>query len=326
MTEFRRPSSVFGRNTVTQLALSTFWSSGRDWRLRDFFAAGADLGFDCFELSGIHHDTFYDEIRPGVFRFVSLHDPAPSARGQTRRGSGELRRADIVYTSLDDERRQRAVALTKNSIDIAAEYGARLVVLHPGQTGASPEIEAQLKQLFAQGKISAPEADALRVQLAIERAHQHRERMDALRRSLDELVAHALARKVKLGLENRPAHEITNFAEVGEILSWYPDDVIGYWHDTGHAQVQANLGFTPHADWLRAYASRIIGMHLHDARGVTNHHAPGTGNVEWRALAPLAPRNGVRVLEVDKTVSPEQVRASVEYLRVSGWIVEKDER
>ncbi|MCI0476633.1 MAG: sugar phosphate isomerase/epimerase, partial [Anaerolineales bacterium] len=181
---------------MTQLALSSFWSSGRDWRLRDFFTAGADLGFECFELSGINDDTFFDEIRPGAFRFVSLHDPAPPARGQSRRGSGKLRRTDIVYTSLDDARRRRAITLTQNSIDVAAEYGARVIVLHPGQTGANPEIEARLKQLFAQGKISSPEADALRAQLATERAVQHRERMDALHRSLDELVAYTSARKV----------------------------------------------------------------------------------------------------------------------------------
>ncbi len=305
---------------MTTLALSTFWASGRDWRLRDFFAAGADLGFDCFELSGIQRDTFYGEIRPGVFRFVSLHDSAPPARAQTRLGSGELRRADIVYTSLDEERRRRAIALTKNSIDVAAEYGARVVVLHPGQTSASPAIEERLKQLFAQEKIDSPEADALRAQLAVERADRRRERMDALHRALDELAAYALPRKIQLGLENRPAHEITNFVEMGEILAWYSGDVIGYCHDTGHAQVQANLGFTPHADWLCAYAPRLIGMHLHDARGVTNHHAPGIGNVDWRALAPLAPKNVVRVLEVDRTVSSDAVRAGIAHLRATGWL------
>lgn len=305
---------------MTTLALSSFWSSGRDWRPLDFFAAGAALGFDCFELSGIHRDTFYDEIRPGTFNIVSLHDPAPPLRGQTRLGSKELRRADIVYTSLDEERRQRSVALTRRSIDVAMEYGACVIVLHPGQTSASPEIEERLKQLFLQGAINSSEANALRARLVTERAHQHREHMDALHRSLDELVAYASAHNIRLGLENRPAHEITNYAEMGEILSWYPADVIGYWHDTGHAQVQANLGFVPHADWLRAYASRVIGMHLHDAIGVTNHHAPGNGNVDWRGLAQLVPAHAIRVLEVDHQVSPDSVRAGVAHLSAIGWL------
>ena len=79
--------------------------SGRDWRPRDFFTAGANLGFDSFELSGVHGDTFYDEIRPGDFRIVTLRDPAPPARGETRVGSKELRRADIVCASLDEQLR-----------------------------------------------------------------------------------------------------------------------------------------------------------------------------------------------------------------------------
>ena len=80
--------------------------SGRNKRPLDFFTAGTNLGFDSFELSGFHHDTFYEEVRPGDFRIVSLHDPAPPIRGQARVGSKELRRADIVYTSLDDKRRR----------------------------------------------------------------------------------------------------------------------------------------------------------------------------------------------------------------------------
>ncbi|MBI5301719.1 MAG: sugar phosphate isomerase/epimerase [Chloroflexi bacterium] len=310
---------------MTELALSTFWFSGRDWHLRNIFAAGAELGFDCFELSGIHFDTFYDEVRPGDFRIASLHDPAPPARGQTRIGSKELRRADIVYTSLDDERRRRAVAITKRSLDVAAEYGARAIVLHPGQTGARPQIEVRLKELFAQGKIHNSKANTLREQLAMERAHQRRERMDTLHRSLDELVMYASARNVKLGLENRPTHEITNFVEMGEILSWYPDDAVGYWHDTGHAQVQANLGFTPHAEWLRSYGNRIIGVHLHDAIGTTNHHAPGSGDVHWDALARHVPANALRVLEVDRTVDPDAARAGIAHLRATGWLTESEQ-
>ncbi len=305
---------------MTTLALSTYWMSGRDWRLSDFFAAGADFGFESFELSGIYGDTFYDEIRPGDFRFVSLHDPAPPARGCARVGSKALRRADIVYTSLDDSRRRQAVSITKNSIDIAAAFGAQVIVLHPGQTSASAAMEDQLKQLFLRGRISSPEADALRVQLATERAYQHHEHIDALHHSLDELLAHASSKKVKLGLENRPTYEITNFAEMGEILSWYPSDWIGYWHDTGHAQVQANIGMTPHIDWLQAYGGRIVGMHLHDAVGIENHRAPGQGNVDWRELAAFVPTNVIGVIEVDRHTLANDIHAGIQYLQSTGWI------
>ena len=305
---------------MPSLALSSFWMSGTDKRPLDFFAAGTDLGFDCFELSGIHGDTFYDEVRPGDFRIASLHDPAPPARGQRHLGSKELRQTDTVYTSRDDERRRQAVAITKHSIDVAAQYGSQVVVLHIGQTSTIGNVERQLKRLFVEGRIDSIEAETLRAQLATERAYQHDEHIDALRRSLDELVIHASAQHIQLGIENRPAHEMAGFAEIGEILSWYPADTVGYWHDTGHAQIQAMLGFTPHANWLRAYGHRIIGMHLHEAVGVENHQAPGQGSVDWIGLAPLVLANALRVIEVDKTVSVDALREGKEFLRRTDWL------
>lgn len=307
---------------LNQLALSSFWRSGRDKRPLEFFTAGTELGFTCFELSGIHYDTFYDEVRPGDFCITSLHDPAPHSPGQTRVGSKELRRADIVYTSLDNERRQKSVSITKHSIDVAVQYGAQAIVLHIGQTSKISDAEWQLNQLAIEGRVASAEANALRSRLISERVFQHNAHMDALHRSLDELVKYASIKHIRLGIENRPAHEIAGFAEIGEILSWYPNDVntIGYWHDTGHAQVQANLGFTPHIDWLLAYGPRIIGLHLHDAVVVDNHQAPGTGNVDWDKLASLIPANALRVMEVDKTVSSDAVQAGITHLKLTGWI------
>ena len=70
---------------MTTLALSSFWSSERAERPLDFFAAGTALGFDSFELSGIHRDTFYDEIRPGILNIVSLQDDHRSQSGPSPR-------------------------------------------------------------------------------------------------------------------------------------------------------------------------------------------------------------------------------------------------
>jgi len=125
---------------------------------------------------------------------------------------------------------------------------------------------------------------------------------------------------MKLGLENRPTYEITNFAEMGEILSWYPDGAVGYWHDTGHAEAQAAIGMTPHADWLRAYRHRIIGIHLHDVLGLAVHKAPGQGSVDWAGLASLVPVSAIRTVEVNKTVSEDALRAGIAHLRATGWM------
>jgi sugar phosphate isomerase/epimerase len=301
-------------------ALSSFWMRGRWGRVSDFIRAGVEAGFAAFEVSGLTGNAFYDEIPPGTLNIVSLHDPAP---GGMR--SKEMRLADIVLTSLDEGRRKQAVAEALRSIEVAQRYGAKVVVLHLGQSSADPEREDHLKRLFAEGRVASPEADAVRSSLMVERAHRYRERMNALRRSLDELIPCAEARGVRLGLENRPICEVPNWEDMGQVLSWCPPDTVGYWHDAGHAQVQENLGFTRHADWLRAYGRRLIGLHLHDAVGCQVHCAPGAGSVDWIGLAALVASCGdhvVHTVEVNCTVSEEALRAGVEHLRSTGWAQE----
>ncbi len=295
---------------MIELALSSFWMRERFARLRDGFETGLTLGFRSFELSGIDGDEFYSSIRPGEFEMATLHDPAPGPLH-----SVELRQRDVVLTSLDEVRRRQAVAIMKNSMEVAVRYGARVVVIHLGQTEARPALAEQLKRLFVAGKIASAQAEAIRSQIALERAQHYDEHIDALRRSLDELVTWAAERALRLGIENRPACEMPNWAEMGKILEWYPEETIGYWHDTGHAELQAALGFAPHADWLRAYGSRLIGVHLHDTRQDQLHRAPGTGRVDWAAIAPLIPANASHVVEVDHVVSPDELSAGVEFLK-----------
>jgi sugar phosphate isomerase/epimerase len=298
---------------------------GRWERVSDFIQAGVEAGLAAFEVSGLHIDTFYDEIRPGHLNIVSFHNPAPPQRGQVAMSGKARRQADLVLTSLDQERRQQALSVVKHCLDVASEYGAQAVVLHLGNTSADPNLENQLKHLYLTGRITSLEADALRARLLSERALGRADRLSALRRSLDELIPYASSRCVRLGLENRPICETPNWQDMDEILAWYPDDYVGYWHDTGHAQVQENLGITPHADWLRAYGHRLVGLHLHDAVGCEVHRAPGTGSVDWAGLAARVAWRGdniVRTVEVNHAVSEEALRAGVEHLRSTGWAQE----
>jgi len=305
---------------MTDLALSSYWMRGRCERISDFFRVGAEQGFTAFEVSGLRIDTFYDNARPGHFNIVSFHSPAPARRGATVMGSQEARRADIVLTSLDGERRQQAVAVVKQCLDVASEYSAQAIVVHLGSTSATPELEHDLDQLFLAGLGANAQADVLRSRILTERSHGRAERMMALRRALDELVPYASSRGVRLGLENRPICETPNFEDMGEILSWHPDEAVGYWHDTGHAQVQERLGFTSQADWLRAYGHRLVGVHLHDEVEFEVHRSPGEGGIDWSGLVSLVSPNALRVIEVGQTVTANALRAGIMYLSTAGWL------
>ncbi len=298
-------------------------------RPSEFFFAGIGLGFSASEVSGLRCDDFYEEIHPGRFNIISFHNPAPIRRGKVWLSGKATRQADQVLTSLDKELRRQAVAAVLRTLDVAAEYGAQAVVIHSvqpfdplrGEGALIAQLKDRLERLFLQGQIAGSEANRVRSRLMEERKRHRGKHMTALRRSLDELIPYAAARGVRLGVENRPIDETPNFEDMGEVLGWYPGqaDTIGYWHDTGHAQVQADLGFTPHVDWLRAYGSRLVGLHLHDAINLEVHRAPGAGSVDWAGLSSYVLGYALCVVEPNHTVSEEALRAGMRHLQFTGW-------
>ena len=72
-----------------------------------------------------------------------------------------------------------------------------------------------------------------------------------------------------------------------ELLSLADSSQLGFIYDVGHAQALDRLGFYPHEDWLKRYSSRIFGTHLHDVIGVTDHYAPGLGEIDFKSIASL---------------------------------------
>jgi sugar phosphate isomerase/epimerase len=304
-----------GENLVANVSLSTMWMKQRFERPRDFFLAGVEMGFSSFELTAVATPSFFDDIHPGEFALTSIHDPLPGELDSTG-----LRHADIVFTSLDEERRQKAVEITTATIDAAQRYGAMAVILHVGQTDIDPSFEAALQQLFLEGDINGPEASAIRMRITTERQYLHEERMAALMRSMDEVIPYAAARSVSLGIETRRhIAEIPNFDEMLTLLSTYQDGAVGYWHDTGHAELQAVLGMTPHEEWLRSFGARLVGLHLHDCIGMEDHRAPGTGSVDWRGMASLTADGCIRTAEIKSAVSSDDLCAGIEFLQQTGW-------
>jgi len=301
---------------MPNVALSTSWMSGRFAHPRDFFAAGAQLGVTAFELTSVAGAAFYDTFHPGDVDIQSLHDPAPGGMGP-----GEMKHAGLLLTAPDEERRSLAVSASKRSVDIAARYGAKAVVVHLGETEAELALHKRIEELAAQGQGASAAAAALRARLAGQRTVHDKERMAALMRSLDELIPYAAARHIRLGVENRRhIQSVPDFAEMQLLLAHYTDSAIGYWHDVGHAETVARAGFTPHADWLRTFGNRLIGMHLHDVIGFTDHRAPGAGCIDWQGLGALLPANGLRTAELNGAVTPAEAAAGIAHLQAVRWI------
>jgi sugar phosphate isomerase/epimerase len=298
------------------IALSTMWAVGRFPSLADFFKAGRTLGFTRFELNHAVNSAMLDGLSLNG-TISAVHEPCPADPS-----AAVLKERNWLVSAPDEEDRSQGVAAIRRSIDLAHRVGARVVVLHPGRVDIDPVLESTLVDLHKVDRFSQPEYAEAKERLTAARAAQAESNMRSVRRSLLELAEYAARMSIRLGLENRLHYqEIPLPDELDELLDLGCGEVIGYWHDVGHAQVLEHLGFHTHEEWLRRFAGpegRVIGVHLHDVVGLTDHLAAGLGQVDWDMVASYLPSSALRTCEFQAFNSPEQVAAGLK------WLVERE--
>jgi len=295
------------------------WAVGRFDDAAAFVAAARRLGCARVEANHEMPPAMFEGLvalsreQPGLV--TSVHDPCPATTSLR-----EMIRQDWLLTSLGPERRAHAVHVARRSIAAAQAVGARVVVLHIGRVRGPDQLDRRLRERYGTELWATRETDELRHELVRERARLGGPFLDAVSASLMELVPDARAAGVKLSLENRYYYpEVPIWDELGGLLERLPADVVGYWHDTGHAQVLDTLGLRPHKDWLRAYGQRCLGVHLHDCAGLDDHRPPGQGTIDFHMVRRHLPDTALRVLEVSRDHSAEDLAAGVQYLADLGF-------
>jgi sugar phosphate isomerase/epimerase len=262
------------------------------------------LGFGGIEASHIVTPAMLGDDDPAALGIRSVHFPAPSV------SSPFGPPAEALLSSPDDTQRRWAVAQGMASIDFAAAAGAAAVCLHLGETSATRRLEWALAQRFLGGQRTDPIYAAALAEVEADRAAVAGPALDAARRSLAELADYARPRGVRLGVESRVQHwQIPTFAELGVLLEENDPAVVGFWYDGGHVQVLHNLGFHRHADWLAAYAGRIMGVHLHDTAGLRDHLLPGLGELNFDRILAVLPPSAALTCEFDWYYTPQEVVA-----------------
>ncbi len=304
---------------MSDLALSTMWGIGQFQRLADFFSAGQVLGFTRFELNHGVNSAMLDGLSLNGHKITSVHEPCPADLSMAT-----LRKRNWLISALDQEDRQRGVAAVRRSLDLAHKLGAQAVIVHPGQVSIDPELEMTVLDLYKQGQAGQPIYAQAKERLVAARAAQAEINMQSVRRSLLELAEFAARLGLRLGLENRYHYfEIPLPDELDDLLNLGCGDVVGYWYDVGHAQVLENLGFGLHEQWLRRFAHRMVGVHLHDITGVQDHLAPGLGHLDWDMVARYLPAGALRTCEFQPFNSPEEIAAGVKLLVEKGCVTEQ---
>jgi sugar phosphate isomerase/epimerase len=299
------------------LALSTSWNAFRHTDGSSLIREIKELGFEDvelgFNLTSSMIDSIETLVRDRFIRVASLHNFCPIPEHVQR----EAALPDYYsMSSKDEEQRKRAVQQTKNTIDTAVRLNASAVVLHCGRVEI-PDRTIDLISLFNKGQQGSQMFSILRDDIIRQRNEVKKPFIENTLRSLDELNAYAALRNIKLGVETRYYfREIPFFDEFGIILDAFKDSQIYYWHDTGHAQLNANLGLVPsHEDYLKRYGSRLLGVHLHDISGCSDHRPPGTGELDFERIKPYIPDSTAKVIEAHHPASGSQLVKSREFLQ-----------
>lgn len=310
------PRSKPKPDSVSNAALSTMWAIKTLPTLADFFEFARRTGFAGIELNHKVTSAMLDGIDLSRYSFSSVHEPCPADIS-----ADELKKRDWLISSTNEENRRLGVNAIKRSIDLASQLGATAVVIHAGHVSPDSGPEKKLRALIASDRRESDEYREIHGQMIQARAESAAACFDSVRKSILELLAHAEGTGVRLGIENRYHYmEIPSPDELEILLAVASPARIGFLYDVGHAQTLDTLGFYRHEEWLKRFASRIIGTHLHDVIGTTDHYAPGLGSVDFDMVAAYLPENAFRTCEFQTFNTPEQVAAGLRVLVERGCI------
>jgi sugar phosphate isomerase/epimerase len=292
------------------LALSTCWNS---YRHQDGYAMLREirqLGFPVCELGHAIRFSLWPGIvkawEEDLIKIRTLHNfcPVPTS----------VFRPDPNCYEFSDPRpnmRAAAVKATEETIRHAARFGSHAVIMHLGSAGPYG-VTRKLANLYGKGGFLNRRYTDIKVEAVRDRKEKFKVVWPRVKQCLDPIVALAGELKIQLGFEIRQEfEEFPHEEEFPEVLDAFPSEVVGYWHDFGHAQCKEFFGWHDHAESLRLRAPRMFGAHIHDCGRPQEDHLPlGHGEIAFSTLLPLIPENAIGVLELTPGTPEEQVIAS----------------
>jgi sugar phosphate isomerase/epimerase len=297
-----------------EVSLSTMWAKGRFSHMAGFVSKAKEFGFTHIEANASISPQMLSELLKTKVPISSIHAPCPAT--SSSRG---IPISSLSLSSLNESDRTEAVRFTKQTIDLASSVRAKAIVLHMGEVPIDLSLQDRLYKLHEGGYSQTKEYNRVKEELVYQRNSQTLHYLDAAKKSLQDISEYSQQKGIILGLETRfHFHEIPNIDEMAELLNKIPRNLVGYWHDVGHAEVQQQLGFSLHKEWVSRFRDRMVGIHLHDVLGIYDHHAPGKGDIDWEMLTKYLPPRIVKVCEIGEWNDEEQVQGVVEFLQNKG--------
>ena len=284
----------------------------------------AGLGFTHVELShGIRITLVPGIIRAvqeGVVQISSTHNFCPLPTGVTQAAPNLFE-----PSALESAEHEQWLRHTKRSIDFAAQVQARVLVCHLGSVrffwfNPAKKIRTYLRENPEAGRSADDKSYPALLAKSLARL---RRRMPPYWARMKESIAavsdYAQQKGVKLGFENREKFdELPLDADYADFIAEFPAEApVGYWHDTGHADIKEGMGLLEHRAHLEKLSSRTIGWHLHDVSADGKDHQPvGSGRIDFKMVSGFWRSEHLLTLELSPRVSVEDVRSSK--IRIEG--------
>lgn len=299
------------------LSLSTCWCSSRHTDGYAMAREMADLGFSHIELShGIRITLVPGVLRAveeGVVRISSTHNFCPLPTGIVHAAPNLFEPSADGHQEHDQWLRH-----TRRSIDFAAQVGAKVVVCHLGSVRFFWFNPADRLRAYADRHPGANLATDPGYRPVLAKATARlRKKMGPFwartQASVREVLAHAAAKGVRLGFENREKFvELPVDDDFPAFLASLPADAAaGYWHDTGHADLKQTMGVINHRAHLEKLAPRLLGFHLHDVDADGHdHQAIGSGKIDFQMVREFWRPEHLLVLELHPRLAVDAVRLS----------------
>jgi sugar phosphate isomerase/epimerase len=295
---------------IYDASLSTMWAGKNFSTLRDFFQGAEKMGFSRIELNYQINSKMLRDVDLDKYTISSVHEPCPADISVET-----LKAKDWLISSLDKDCRRQGVAAIKRSIELASKLNAKTVIIHAGTVSQEMILEDKLRRLFNANLTETAEYQNIKSDMIERRFKLLDHHLEATAQSLQELLIFANQFDVCLGLENRYHYfDIPTQEEMSVLLELAGPEKFGFIYDIGHATAMNRLGFFKDEQWLKSFGKRMIGCHLHDVIGISDHHAPGMGDVDFKFLAGYLPNGSFRTIEVKSSTTPRQIKTGLKKL------------
>lgn len=294
---------------MISLSTSVFQNMAGD----EIVSRAIDFGFNSiemnFELDKAQSESIISNAAKKGLIISSLHNYVPEPP------EGEF---EIFLSDIDIDRRKKSIYYTGETIRLAADLGARAVVLHMGEPrdwDGRPFQKSFRQLIFDNAEKS--DIERQREEFVEARKSLPHAYLDCMLQSLDKIALIADKYGIMLGIENRYwGGQFPNHDEIGILLQEFSGAPIGYWHDCGHAFHNQYCGLLDFSVNLKAFENRIVGFHLHDAHLWNDHQIPGPdGNIDFKLVKSFIRDDSILVLELGPWVELPKIPGGIAYLK-----------